>query len=97
MKVLLFFLVLEGNYFLIILANVFPVQENVALLKEKNKSLTIIWSKFTIHYFLYDISMVKLKDKIVRICELKIVNGSHVHNLCYGKLLDPALVSFYTQ
>ena len=41
--------------------------------------------------------MIKLKDKIVRICELKIVYGSHVHDFCNSKLLDPSLISFYTQ
>lgn len=41
--------------------------------------------------------MIKLKDKVIRICKLKVVNGRHVHDFRNSKLLDPSLVSFYSQ
>lgn len=45
-------------------------------------------------YFFNEISMIKLKDKIIVVSEFQVIEGSHKHDLSNGELLNPILISF---
>lgn len=47
-------------------------------------------------YFFDKVAMVELKDEIVVICELEIVQRGHEHDLGNGELFDPILVPLYS-
>jgi len=54
-------------------------------------------SKYSIIYFFEYISVVKLKDKVIIVTKLQVVDGCHKHNFCNSKFFNPTLVvSFYS-
>ena len=69
-----------------------------AKLRERNRTLKEGKSKIVYTIYFFDkVSMIKLEDEIIIVCEFKIIDWSHKHDLSDSELLNPVLIAFDSQ